>query len=423
MNENNDNEKTQVVNVDNIQNEVANTNNNEGVDNAFWEPKKKSPIGLIIAIVIVAILLLALGYYFLIDTPKHLYMSIFDRAVKESVNTESQNLNYSYKLGLKVSREDPSFKEIAKIIENISYDGTLMTKDNNKFIYAHQHLTYKGKELIDVNLLSKEDKIYFELPKVLDKPIDSSSDEGEYSSYTDLVDEYQNESKNIANGIIKAVKKALDGANYKKEIVKENGKTVKKSTLTIDNKFMQAIYTSLVHDEDYVKSIAKVSEEKETDVIESLNEELRNYEKPDSLKGDYHISIYTTIFKNELVKLETNFDNIMVNMTKENEVYRFEILEDLNLRLKGSITENKNNDTYNGTLSLSIVSEKVDISIDYEVNTNDKNIKPFDESKAVKYSELTEEDSTKITNWISSNEALNNLLTDLGMNEQIEEDL
>lgn len=400
-------DKTQLVDAAKIKETLKKEEDSE-MDTSFVEKERGSAIAKIILLLFVVLIIVAGVYYFLTNNTKKMYQKYYD-GVTNVTKTTSDKINLSYKLNVKMTTNDKSLKKIANVIEKIVYEGSIVYENDN--LYTMQHMTYEDDEMLRIALLKKGDRLYFEFPDALDKPIDYS--QGSSTEYYKTADEYKDYYEDIKNGVVKAVRNALETAEYQKTLVKVDNKYVKKSTLIIDNKFVESIYTNILHDDNTIKSIAALQKETESKVIDNINKEIADLESGEN-KIDYSIAIYTTIISNEFVKLEADYDTYKFNVTKSNDMYNFEYLENYLVRAKGNVTINGKNDKYLGTLTLSLVKEKIDLSIDYDVNLNDTGIKALDPSKAVTYDKLSKTDISKLNSYLSDNKTLNKFLKDIG---------
>ena len=370
------------------------------------KPKKKmSPI----VIIALALLLLVIGvgllYYFVLSTPKKMFTHAFDSFSKQLNTTAPSNLKYTtINLGGSLSTENETYKQYGDLISKVKINATYGESDNK---YAlNGMVTYDDKELLNLNLLLDENAIYVKANNILNKVLKITLKEDSSIPDVDIKDYEQ-----IKKSLLNAIDKALDKGNYKKELVTLDGSRAVKSTLKIDGPFAEEIYNILSKDTAFLDSCAKVSGEEVSKITEEMKKELDEYKDKSE-----EVAIYTTLLKNELLKLVYTSDKEEFTLKPSGNNYNYEIKEENKTTYKGYV-KYKNVGT-NSTLifNIEIPEEKTTALISLNTLAVDS-LDVLDITGATDADKLTEEDTNELIGNLFKNEAVKTLLNDLGMKE------
>ena len=389
----------------------ADTTNVGNVSNSnFTEEKAKkktSPIVVIAAIMLLAVGLLS-GYYFILDKPNKAFSVALDKLL-QSVKVESVKNNYTnYNIGFNIITENQEYKEYANIINKLSLDVTLGL-DNNSNVISNGLINYNNSELLNYSAFYNKDTAYFKANNILDKVIkvDLSENTNVPSSNSSSLNE--TDLNTIRDSIILAIKNAMNSANYNKELAELNGKRVKKYTLIIDKAFIDNVATSLSNDTNFLNSTSKLTEASVDNIKNSLNTSNEKIETTE-------VSIYTSIIKNDFLKLELSNSNSKLTMVKDNDNYNYEYAENNKVIYNGYVTYKKIGNDITFNLNINAVEEAVTININTTLAPFD-DIAALDTSNAIIYTELSEEEMTNALAKLQNNQALQSLMNDLGLNE------
>lgn len=390
----------------------------EEVDTSFVEPKKHHYFLKLLILLLVLVIGGSCVYYFVINTPKKFYISLTDKLTKNYEDTNStnktinENINYSIKTNITSSNSGE--QQIFDVINKFKIAGSL--KQDNTTVKGYNNIKYSNDELIDITYLFDIEKntIYLKMNKILDKIIKYDIyKEQQYFLPTTKVN--NDDILELLDIYIKDYKLTLETAKYERKITKLNNSYVFQDTLLLDNDFQKELLTKLLHDDEFLQKVSKISNTSISDVSDSLNNKLSNLNKTTTT-----VSVYRNILNNEIKKIEVKSKDSFITITIDNDKYNYEITSYNKMIAKGYVniigksTEKNiifNIDTMNG----------IAINIDFTYSTNSNNIDELNTKDAIEFDKLTEEDTNKIMQYIKANKALNHLLNDLDMSEYLEE--
>ena len=367
-------------------------------------PKKKS----VLPTVIIAILLLLVGgfalYYFVLDNPRTVFTkaadTFFDKATSRITNNKG---TVDYNLGITLAGADTDTQAMFDVINQIKLKGTYAS-DGSKSV-ASGTINYKDKELLNYGLQTEETNIYIKLNNIYDKTILVSGEE-ELPQYSTDIEDY----KQVLQSFKKALDKSLSGANYKKELVSLKGTKVKKITLNVDEKFITTLCNALLQDSSFLDSYSRITTEDQEEITESIKQTI---EKAKNNNED--ISLYLTL-KNEFKMIKYAFEKDEYSIEKNDNQYDFTFVEDGTEQYNGyvKLSETNNQQFLNVSVNLIELKTRVTVSTVYQVDKT-KGPELMDTSDAVKYEELSEEETNKITSKLLESEAVTELIKDLGL--------
>lgn len=389
----------------------------EDMDTSFVEPKKHHFFLGFFIFLLVVIIGGACAYYFVLDTPKKTYLTLLDKLTEDNpVISEKTNddINYNYSISTNLLSSDKETQQILDIINKIDLTGT--TKYDNNILKGTNNIKYNKEELLDITyrLDLSNPALYIKLNKVLDKIIKLDVDTE--TSITNNIDINKDDYIKLFNLVIKNFKLSLENANFERKITKLNNNYVFKETLLLDETLEKELLTKLIHDDEFLQTYAKINEMTVTEASDELNEELANIESDKST-----ISVYKTILKNELQKLELIDEDNNFTIIKEDDKYNYEIVEENELLYKGYVKVKQDNKETKETFSLELIKEKISLELNMTYSKNTNSIEELDPKKAISIEELTEEDATKIMQYIQENKTVKSLLDDLGLTERMNE--
>lgn len=384
----------------------------EEMDTSFLEPKKHH----FFAIFLIFILILLVGglctYYFVLNTPKKTYITIVNRISKTSSISNNKD-SYNYKINTTIVSNKKDIQNILDVTNKIELSGT--TKYNNDILTGNNNIKYKGEELLDIiySLDLKNNTMYLKLNNILDKIIKINIPKEETTNNINInKDDYIK----LINSIINNFKLSLDNANYKRTLTKINNSIVFKETLLLDETLSKELLTKLLHDDEFLQTYAKINNITVSEVSDELNNKLSNIDKDIST-----VSIYKTIINNEILKIELFNEDNSITINKEDNKYNYEIIDDNELVYKGFIKTEKTNNETKEIFDIELLKEKINLvfNITYSKNNNYNNI--LDTNSSININDLSEEDITKILEYIDNNKTIKSFLDDLGLTEQLNE--
>ena len=380
----------------------------EEMDTSFLEPKKHHFFAKFLIFLLILAVSSICTYYFVLDTPKKSYITVINKLEKLS-NNSSKNQNINYNISTNIISSDSNTQKVLDIINNIELSG--ITNHNNNTITINNIINYKNEELLDLTyLLDLNNKmLYFKLNKILDKIIKLDVNNEIVSNNIEI---NENDYQKLINSFINDFKLSLENANFKRTITKLNNEYVFKETLLLDETLNKELLTKLLHDDDFIQAYAKFTNTEESKISDELNKELSNLDIEVTT-----LTIYKTIIKNEILKIELYDENNNVTIDKGNNKYNYEFIIDNELTYKGYIDINKNK----LILNIELLKEKLNIKLNITYSKSDKSISPLDTKNATNYTELTEEDLNKIMKYIEDNKTFKKLLEDLGLSQILNE--
>ena len=386
------------------------------MDMSFIEPKKNHFFGKFILFLLIITMGIGVYYFLVLNAPKKLFTIVFDTLTKENNEIETssvEELSTNYKLGFNINSTNNDYQELSEIINKITISGTLDITDD--YFQNSSIINYDNEEIINALLLlnTSNSNAYLKLNNLYDKVIKFDASEEVSDTSTDSSDENY---LDITTYIIRDFKSVLDGAEYKRELVKLGNTFVKKDTLVIDNKLIVAFYTKLLQDTEFLYDLSDMTGLKVEEVSDYLNKQISELNVETKT-----LSIYTSIIKNDFVKLEylDNGDNLTI--TGENNKITFEIMKSYTVKYQGFINLNEDGTSNILTLNISIIDEKTTIELTLEYSNNKNISKLLDINSAIDYSKMTEEDQNQIIENIKKNKALMSLLEKLGLNYYVED--
>ncbi len=379
-------------------------------DDIFTEPKQK-PWALIIIIIL---LLLVVGggllYYFVLDNPKTIFTTVANSFLDKTDVEEIKNKPVNYTLGVDIISEDEDIKELAEIINQIKLEGTTGLQANMTILNGV--INYKNEKMLDYNLQIDSDNnvMYAKFADLYENvlKIDLSTNETVTSSNVDVD---KKDYEQVMSSLKTAIASSLESANYKKEITKLNNQNVKMVTLVIDKTLITGVYNKLLQDSKFMESYAKITSMTQEEITDDFNKEIADVK---DIEGS--ISLYLTLLKNEFLKLTYSYDKDSLTISKEDNTLNFNISESSVTKYDGSI---KINDVSGKKIVMAKVTS-TDDNLTVNINATYSTVSDIallDTTNAVSYDELSEEDMMEIILKAAKNEALMELLEDLGLTD------
>ena len=395
-----DNQQNQ-VNSQNISNEsvpVQNTNNtqlegqniNQSIEKG--EEKNSKNKNLPIIIVISLLLLISLIVLFIVVNPSAI--SIFRSNTNKLSEKLSDGLSGKYDSVIANAEVTPKIsntgnKDLENIINKVNLKIEAKTDYKNKKLDYKVTANYNKNNLIDIDTIYKDKKMYLSLGNIYPKAIEYDD-----NSLSDVFNKAGDKNtKIVIEKTTKAFNKSLKKEYFKKskEKIKLNGKTINSKVYTMKltdtniKNITESVQNILKNDDEYLEAASKVFNESKSKIKKSLN----NIDKDASvLNGEnISISIYTKGLFNKFVKLKMIYGEA---------TYELSDLENNNYNI--AVTEDKTTLSFN-------------VKYSYEYNKTFTIDQPSD---SIKYKELTPDVGTTIYNNLKNNNAYQELISDLG---------
>lgn len=395
-----DNQQNQ-VNSQNISNEsvpVQNTNNtqlegqniNQSIEKGEEKNSKNKNIPIII--VISLLVLISLIVLFIVVNPSAI--SIFRSNTNKLSEKLSDGLSGKYDSVIANAEVTPKIsntgnKDLENIINKVNLKIEAKTDYKNKKLDYKVTANYNKNNLIDIDTIYKDKKMYLSLGNIYPKAIEYDD-----NSLSDVFNKAGDKNtKIVIEKTTKAFNKSLKKEYFKKskEKIKLNGKTINSKVYTMKltdtniKNITESVQNILKNDDEYLEAASKVFNESKSKIKKSLN----NIDKDASvLNGEnISISIYTKGLFNKFVKLKMIYGEA---------TYELSDLENNNYNI--AVTEDKTTLSFN-------------VKYSYEYNKTFTIDQPSD---SIKYKELTPDVGTTIYNNLKNNKAYQELISDLG---------
>ena len=384
----------------------------EEIEAYFGDAKKSSfPIGLLFIIFIFLITGVCVYYYFIIDSPKNIFLTTLKDKFSEIKldYTNYNTINYDYSLDINVETNNKEYLDIIGILNQISINGYTDIDINNKKNYTKLNTLYQDKDLFNFEVYSENsNNIYLKLNNVYDKVIKSKIEKE--------IDEDNTYDKKeivllerIINSLTDVIIDTLKDADYLKEYTSLNDTVVKKITLIIDKQFKESFYNNLLNDNDFITNYSKLEGITEEEVIEKIRKE-----KSSLREESDEISLYLSILKNDFIMLDISSDNSKVTIIKENDKYNYKIYNDSIIKYQGYVSIISNDNDYKINITYEDIEEELSFEINFNVSYEyDNDINSLDTTNIIDYEDLTEEDMNQIMLNLMSNSIMMSLIEDI----------
>lgn len=466
---------------------------NEEKEITIKESNKK---GLIITICMAVVLILGLVFtYTKLLNPKSIFVKSVNKGYEKLENlivdnkTNTTKLNkpimitsdVKFNMSMDEALADESSKKMMEEFNKLSISEKFGFDQKNKKMLATIKYLYGEDSLMDIGAYLKDEKMFLELKNIYDKYIElpmsiSNSNNGKLNLDNDELKYFLSKTKD-------AVVNNMKSKDFKQSSEKINGdKTIKVTKITYGLSEKSAtelslnFYKSIYKDSKYIKILAKLSNQKESDIKKNIKESIDSIEevvkegKLDKevkvrfgvlVKGltKKHVGyIFETIDKAKLVYYK-NGDNKEFRLSKDNKdllksstkddktvITLISQGQEFEITVKKSIKGNKTMYEYelgnqgaklNGEIVIEKVKENKDgtgerkisadismmglvtfkVTADIKIEYTDK-IELPDTSNSIKAADLTEEDLANISEKLKNNEGLKSFINMFGSGEQ-----
>lgn len=391
---------------------------------------------LIIGVIILLIIALAAGVYFLYLTPQRIFNKTIDKISaysNKTINSVTETLNDNFKtisanFNSELSLAQDKDKMSINVNGNIGYD-----RDNNSIYVSLNGKNFSEEQYYFNILMDKTNKMYMSFDKDFNDSVYFDTNESSETFNIDLSSlEKANElSKNmtyISDKVFESLKKNYDTSKFKKtlEVKKINNKKVltlkltdninQKESMEVANKMLD----DFIKDDKFIESLISImnsSADKET--IKTLLESL----KEDTTDADENVStdlILNYSMDGKLVCAQIGDDEYKLTIKNDGEMYYITIEDDSDLsKTKTDIKYNLKDDsltiesdeiniTYNGkidkisdkeykyNLNIKIKTKEIEINIktDMAIKYDDK-LNTIDVSKSKNINDLSQKEMQK----------------------------
>lgn len=296
-----------------VKNEVPNNNISKG--------KKKGKSSLLISLIIILfIILVVLVVLILNPSPKKVFTNSVDKlysnflsSVKGDYESEIMNFEISPKI---TGSGSTGLEELLGKFKFAMSGGVNVKDEDFSFNYK---LTYDDKQMLNVDA-QYNDNFYVMLNGLYDKPVLVKN-----ASFNDFYEKENNNTDDV-KVVLNAYKNAFSSAlkssyfmtgseniTYKKENV-----NARVSTLILNNENIKEMSKSindyLSLDDDFIKSLAKLSNTSEDKIKDSLAKDANA-----NLSSDINVSLYTKKITNEFIKIVIEYDDTKIEFQNKDE--------------------------------------------------------------------------------------------------------
>lgn len=380
----------------------------------FSDAKRKSIPGGVILFLLILVLLGGCGYYyFVIDSPKNIFLNLLNQLstnldTKET-NYEKTNIDFSLDLNLLSPKKE--YLDLTNIINELSITGNLGMDSIKKEDYLNIKALYQEKDLFGLTGYLNEFTTYIKLDNIYNKVLKdelTEEDKKELDKMYEVTDKKNENTDKLIDSVSKHLIKVLENAKYTKTYEKLDKTYVKKLTIQVDTNLIKEFLNNLLNDNDFIESYSKLESITEIEAKENLTN-IKNK----LTKETFEVSTYLSIIENKLIKLEFNFDYIRVVLTKDNNEINYKYYEDSIIKYQGYVYLKDNGSNYQISLSLEDIEQELTIELNSEITIeHNQDINTLDTTNTIDIDTMTDADYNKIMENIANNQNLNKLLED-----------
>lgn len=422
-----------VNNVGNFNNNVTNTSNSYNDDFMIKKDRKIWPIVLIVVILLIVGLLC--GYYFMIMSPKNIMTKTIDNmytSVDNIYKSIKDNQNKNNSKGAYDGNITFTSKELNANINADYYLGYDTSKEDKPVSYFETNFKYNDKGPVKMTMYYENNIVYLLSSDLYKKAIgydlSSSCENGNCITSDIKVDSNVDDIKYLSDLVKDTFKNNINYDKVSKSIKSNSGlhfETIynldKEEQINIINK----IITTIKSDDKAIEIITKISDITKEDIKDMTEITTSEYEN-----DDIKVILHTGVIDEKLSYLEISNSTDIVYLTTNNEETNIEFKEKDNdnealsikfdsnslsgtFNIKDYKDENGNNvsgykvifsiknNNGNITSSFTVYSDddKENPAFNITMTANDKSsedMKSFDKSNAVMFDKLTENDITEI---------------------------
>lgn len=380
------------------------------------KPKKKGLIigGIVAAVVIIALVLV---YFLAFAKPQFIFNSAIDRLFKmESKKCDS--IKVETKIAASIEAEDESMKEQLSEVEKYALKLGAQMDFEKKQEIVDLGLEYDKEAVADAKVYYNDGDVYAYFEGLFDKYVKVDMDKEQKEAMeaifdTAMSDEQSKNSKKamkIVRDELKAQIKEYGEFDKEKATIDvgDKEKRVTKTTLTLSQKDLCSIISSMCSNLAKNDKFLDCFEESPKDALKELAEEMKAIDA--NSKNNVKISIYTKGFKTLGVDMEIyaaeEAQTVTISVVKEDKnSYAYNVSAKASGMkmdvIKGKVETEKDKDSKDEqsgktTITAEVAETgKLKLVVDYSVEYN-QGIDKIDTSNSVNMTELTEQDMQSI---------------------------
>ena len=411
-----------------------------------FEKKPKKKIGLIITLAIIILIIAAIlvGYFVFFKSPKLVFSKAIDKIVNsiESGSYDTAKVKLDMELEIDSNNGDlEDFEDAIEIINNskLSFETQLDLKNKQEIV--NLSLDHKNENVINAQVYYDDGDMYLYFADIFDKYINLELDDDSIGEMLDQIIESQSTNEDTEKAIKIAAKE------LKKELLKESDFSKDSTTIEIDGE-----------DTNVTKNILKINAKQFSKVIKTVCKNLRGNEKflkcfkespKDMLKtmeeqidldevdskDKLTITIYTKGILNNVVGADIEIYNseddettglYLIKESKDTYTFEFKYYSDFSINVKkitGKVSIDKEvdkKDEKEGKIKLDLKApdgETIKLNLGYKVETN-KGIDTIKIKNPVKLDEITDKEKEEIIERLYDRPLIGEIISN-SMNESI----
>ncbi len=447
--------------------------NNNIPDGNIMTEKKKSPV-LAIVITILIIVAVALGAFLFLNqkkqsnlSPRDIFINGIDSVNKyfgssfDKLDSEITILASSeHKITGNIDSNNYEFGPISTLLKKLEIDFRTNINEKEKYALVDLDLNYNNKNALKGSIILDDKDAYLSLGSLYDKFI--KLDTSAITFVPDIDAEDLDTTKNSINELVDILKKNLKDEYFSKEEGKDDLKIFKmtlnvkeyftnvlndvknnnnvnkffQDTLNIDVDDFQSDLES-IDDKNIIIEITLTKNNEFNKLVITIDEEQMVIEKDEEL---YNISITidekltkigTLEIRDNYLALKINYDGVILNMTLDDtDGSKY----DINIKItcasddyfcsESEMGLNIEEKDSKGTIKFKLddKEEGFTLNITDEFKNSDKVIDKPDVSNYVELDDISEEEANNIMLNLTNNEALLEIIQDLGLNDMFSEE-
>ncbi len=384
------------------------------------KPKKKGKIvlGIILAIILIAIIALVAVYFLVFSKPDYIFSKTIDDLL--TVNKETYNsTKVTTEISPTIELKDFSLDELPIDINKIKFLVGAQMDYQNPGEIVDLGLSYDDEDIISGRLYYEDGTVYVHLNDLLDQNIRYDVDEEQLDQMSELFDltKIQNKLENadVAITIFKNELKEQMASNGSFEANKEdidlNGETtsVDKFTYTVNEEELVGIIGTICDNLANNDEFLECFEESPKADLENLAQDMEDIDE-DAFdnNNELRISLYTKGILHDIIGMEVELysdenEELSINLTivKETDnlisVNFTQGKKYINASIENNIEEqSEEKQSGNAKVSLEISDlGTIGLDIDYEASFN-QGIDEFDTKNSVEIDDISEEDAMEM---------------------------
>lgn len=354
------------------------------------------PIILVVLILIAGVVCLKLN-----SNPKKIFKNSISAAFKIFESSEEQytTMKCIMKLTANVESDNEEMQAVNTMLGGSSIGLNMEADTTNMIVNENLNITYNNESLLNAMILLQDEKGYVCLPDWLDKYLELSENELEYSEIV----EYSEKMATVdQNKLIEAIKEEVIAEILSQELVQENttlvldGQETKVTASTLSLKdaqlstFVSDFLNNLNKNEKFQAALGSYKE----DIQEIINEMLQNMGVAED--EEFIFTIYTKGFLNEFVGvsaklIDTSYEETVgLNILKHNNgKYEFVAYDEYDGEREEAlklVIEDKKESKNKGTATITILADDEEFIIvcNYEMQRNQTTFEASFEIEGVK---------------------------------------